>query len=102
MSKKQELSSKQELLAIASGYYFMMFKADEDAEQGFGIAERKFWDENHKFDDCYTGDERLFQVLPRGFENASESEWYYHGNREEGRLQLVEAGFEQLENVFGW
>lgn len=95
------MSARKQGPAIAGKYYFMLFKAGDDGEQGFGIVGKRFWNENHTFDDRLIGDEQFDSILPSGF-NASEREWRYAGSREEGRKKLLDAGFEELENFFGW
>jgi hypothetical protein len=79
--------------------YIFVLMRDED-DESVGIATKEFWEENgHLNDVSFDSDPDLAAVLPRGFEEAAESIFHYHGgDLDDARRVLLAAGFEQVDN----
>jgi hypothetical protein len=70
-------------------YYFAMLTSNEPDLIGFVIVGQQFWKETQCWDD--SGDP--VDNLPDGFFELEESVFAYDGQPDEGRDQLLAAGF---------
>lgn len=76
-------------------YYFAMLTGNESNLVSFVIVGQQFWKENRSWDD--SGDP--VDNLPSGFYMSEESIFTYAGEPDEGKDQLLAAGFVENNNL---